>query len=97
MKRFLICLFSFLFIGCSIAGGAVLLSNSSYSDEYRGGDSSNSENDVTKNAPTNDDLWTDSGNYATSFAGGDGQTEATAYQIATPEQRWQWWHAKNLG
>ena len=38
MKRFLICLFSFLFIGCSIAGGAVLLSNSSYSDEYRGGD-----------------------------------------------------------
>ncbi len=86
MKRFLICLFSFLFIGCSIAGGAVLLSNSSYSDEYRGGDSSNSENDVTKNAPTNDDLWTDEGNYATSFAGGDGQTEATAYQIATPEQ-----------
>ena len=85
MKRFLICLFSFLFIGCSIAGGAVLLSNSSYSDEYRGGDSSNSENDVTKNAPTNDDLWTDSGNYATSFAGGDG-TIRNPYQIATAGQ-----------
>ena len=85
MKRFLICLFSFLFIGCSIAGGAVLLSNSSYSDEYRGGDSSNSENDVTKNAPTNDDLWTDSGNYATSFAGGRG-TSTSPYQIATAGQ-----------
>ena len=85
MKRFLICLFSFLFIGCSIAGGAVLLSNSSYSDEYRGGDSSNSENDATKNAPTNDDLWTDSGNYADSFAGGTG-TEEDPYQIATAEQ-----------
>ena len=44
------------------------------------------DNDVSKNAPTNDDLWTDSGNYATSFAGGDGQSEATAYQIATAEQ-----------
>ena len=85
MKRFLICLFSFLFIGCSIAGGAILLSNQSYSDENRGGDSSNSENDVIKNAPTNDDLWTDSGNYATSFAGGDG-TEDDPYQIATAGQ-----------
>ena len=85
MKRFLICLFSFLFIGCSIAGGAVLLSNSSYSDEYRGGDSSNSENDVTKNAPTNEDFWTDEGNYATSFAGGDG-TIRNPYQIATAGQ-----------
>ncbi len=50
-----------------------------------GGDSSNSENDVIKNAPTNDDLWTDSGNYATSFAGGDG-TEDDPYQIATAGQ-----------
>ena len=86
MKRFLICLFSFLFIGCSIAGGAVLLSNSSYSDEYRGGDSSNSENDVTKNAPTNDDLWTDSGNYSTNsrFGGGSG-TSTNPYKISTPQ------------
>lgn len=37
MRRFLICLFSFLFIGCSIAGGTVLLSNWSYSDNTRGG------------------------------------------------------------
>ena len=37
-------------------------------------------------APDNDGLWTDAGNYADSFAGGDGQSEATAYQIATPEQ-----------
>ena len=36
MKRFLICLFSFLFVGCSIAGGAVLLTNSSYSDNTGG-------------------------------------------------------------
>ena len=50
-----------------------------------GRDSSNSENDVIKNAPTNDDLWTDSGNYADSFAGGTG-TEEDPYQIAAAEQ-----------
>ena len=37
MKRFLICLFSFLFVGCSIAGGAVLLSNTYVSDNAGGG------------------------------------------------------------
>ena len=37
MRRFLICLLSFLFIGCSIAGGAVLLSNISVSDKTGGG------------------------------------------------------------
>ena len=84
MKRFLICLFSFLFIGCSIAGGAVLLSNSSYSDNTGGGESSPDENDVEKNAPTNSDLWTD-GHYADSFAGGDG-SEDNPYLISTPEQ-----------
>ena len=90
MKRFLICLFSFLFIGCSIAGGAVLLSNSSYSDNTGGG-SSNDENNVEQNAPTNTDLWTASGNYATAFdnegeAGIDGSTEEKAYEIRTAEQ-----------
>ena len=90
MKRFLICLFSFLFIGCSIAGGAVLLSNSSYSDNT-GGEKAPSENELTKNAPTNSDLWTASGNYATAFdnegeAGIDGSTEEKAYEIRTAEQ-----------
>ena len=37
MKRILVCLFSFLFVGCSIAGGAVLLSNTYISDSNRGG------------------------------------------------------------
>ena len=90
MKRFLICLFSFLFVGCSIAGGAVLLSNSSYSDNSGGGKSSPDENDVTQNAPTNSDLWTN-GHYATAFdnegeAGIDGSTEEKAYKIRTAEQ-----------
>ena len=87
VKRILLSVIAFLFVGCSIAGGTVLLSNSSISDSNRGGgDSTPSENELTKNAPTNSDLWTASGNYATSFAGGDGQSEATAYQISTPEQ-----------
>ena len=37
MKRVLIYLLLFLFMGCSIAGGAVLLTNSSYSDNIGGG------------------------------------------------------------
>ena len=85
MKRFLICLFSFLFIGCSIAGGAVLLSNSSYSDEYRGGDSSNSENDVTKNAPTNDDSWLDNSSYYSMNLEGSGTID-DPYLISSPEE-----------
>ena len=56
-----------------------------YQRYYRGGDAP-SENELEKNAPTNADLWTASSNYATSFAGGDGQTEATAYEIRTAEQ-----------
>ena len=97
MKKFLICLFSFLFIGCSIAGGAVLLSNSSYSDNFGNGNLSQDENEIDQNAdwkpgltqpgtmPTNDDYWTDSGNYATSFAGGIGSF-LSPYLISTPEQ-----------
>ena len=40
---------------------------------------------MTANAPTNDGYWTDSGNYATSFAGGSG-TESDPYLISTPQQ-----------
>ena len=87
MKRILLSVIAFLFVGCSIAGGTVLLSNTSISDSNRGGDSTSSENEITKNAPTNTSgTWTSSGRYADSFAGGDGQSEATAYQISTPEQ-----------
>ena len=43
------------------------------------------DDDVTQNAPTNTDYWTDSGNYASSFAGGSG-TEDDPYQIATSAQ-----------
>ncbi len=93
LKKILICLLSFLFVGCSIAGGAVLLSNSSYSDNTGGGRSPNLENsdDVSQNAPDNTDLWTASGNYATAFdnegeAGIDGSTEEKAYEIRTAEQ-----------
>ena len=86
MKRVLIYLLLFLFMGCSIAGGAVLLTNSSYSDNIGGGESSPDKNDeVTQNAPDDDELWTDSGNYDTSFAGGNG-TSTNPYQIATAGQ-----------
>ena len=55
-----------------------------------GGDSTSSENELEKNAPTNSDLWTD-GHYATAFdnegeAGIDGTTEEKAYEIRTAEQ-----------
>ena len=87
MRRFLICLLSFLFIGCSIAGGAVLLSNISVSDTTGGGDLSTDENDeVTQNAPTTTSgSWITSGRYADSFAGGSG-TEDDPYLIATAAQ-----------
>ena len=93
MKRFLICLFSFLFVGCSIAGGAVLLTNSSYSDNTGGG-STNDENKIDENGffpGPEATYWTDSGNYATAFdnegeAGIDGSTEEKAYEIRTAEQ-----------
>ena len=58
-------------------------------DETNGGGNSQSdilENDeVTANAPTNSGYWTDSGNYATSFAGGSG-TSSDPYLIETPQQ-----------
>ena len=41
MKRILLSVIAFLFVGCSIAGGTVLLSNTYISDSNRGGDSSN--------------------------------------------------------
>ncbi len=90
MKRILLSVIAFLFVGCSIAGGTVLLSNSSISDSNRGGDSTPSENEIIKNAPTNSDLWTN-GHYATAFdnegeAGIDGTTEEKAYEIRTAEQ-----------
>ena len=40
---------------------------------------------MTANAPTNSGYWTDSGNYATSFAGGSG-TSSDPYLISTPQQ-----------
>ena len=90
MKRILLSVIAFLFVGCSIAGGTVLLSNTYISDSNRGGDSTSSENELTKNAPTNSDLWTN-GHYATAFdnegeAGVDGSTEEKAYEIRTAEQ-----------
>ena len=89
MKRILLSVIAFLFVGCSIAGGTVLLSNSSISDNT-GGENAPSENEITKNAPTNSDLWTN-GHYATAFdnegeAGIDGTTEEKAYEIRTAEQ-----------
>ena len=54
-----------------------------------GGEFTTSENEnldnVTAKAPTNDGYWTDAGNYATSFAGGNGYSN-TPYLIETPQQ-----------
>ena len=89
MKKFLYCFLVFLIIG-SAAGGAVLFSNLSYSDN-RGRDFNTPQNSITATAPDNTDLWTASGNYASAFdnegeAGIDGTTEETAYEIRTAEQ-----------
>ena len=82
MKKFLYSLIAFLIIG-SAAGGAVLFSNLSYSDN-RGGDLTLPQNSITASAPENTDLWTD-GHYADAFAGGSGASN-DPYQIATAEQ-----------
>ena len=82
MKKFFYCLIAFLIIG-SAAGGAVLFSNFSYSDN-RGGDLTPPQNSITATAPENTDLWTD-GHYADAFAGGSG-TSTDPYQIATAAQ-----------
>ena len=37
MKRILLSVIAFLFVGCSIAGGTVLLTNTHISDSNRGG------------------------------------------------------------
>ena len=83
MRKFLYCLLTFLIIG-SAAGGAVLFSNLSYSDN-RGGDFNTPQNSITATAPDNSDFWITSGNYADAFAGGSG-TESDPYQIETAAQ-----------
>ena len=76
MKRFLMIILSFIFLGGAVTGSALLFSGcDSVQTESGGGISQDDilENDeVTANAPTNDGYWTDAGNYATSFAGGTG-------------------------
>ena len=76
MKKILLYVLSFLFIGCSVVGGAVIINNASIFSSVE---------EVEKNAPTNTDFWTDAGNYADSFAGGTGSS-SNPYQIATAEQ-----------
>ena len=96
VKKFLICLFSFMFIASACITSGILLSGSSYSvpASESGGvgiqdneNLTNDNNDVTSTAtePTNDGSWTDSGNYDTTFAGGSG-TESDPYLISTARQ-----------
>ena len=92
VKKFLICLFSFMFIASACITSGILLSGSSYSvpvSESSGEEIQDNENltNVTANAtePLNDGNWTDSGNYDTTFAGGTG-TESDPYLISTARQ-----------
>ena len=92
MKRLFLLILSFMFLGGAVSTSAFYISSSlniAGTQTSGGGESQSDilENDdqVTANAPTNDGYWTDSGNYATSFAGGSG-TESDPYLIETPQQ-----------
>ena len=79
-----------MFLGGAVSSSAFFINNGlQVTETNRGGEFTTSENenldDVTANAPTNDGYWTDSGNYATSFAGGNGYSN-TPYLIETPQQ-----------
>ena len=90
MKRYLMILLSFIFLGGAVSGSAFYINSSLSTIETSGGGSLQSEiidteDEVTANAPTNSGYWTDSGNYVTSFAGGTG-IESDPYLISTPQQ-----------
>ena len=79
MKRFLLFLFSFLFIGGSTLGVVAYFGAPYFSAE-----------EVSSPRAGSSDLWTD-GHYASAFdneneAGIDGSTEEKAYEIRTAEQ-----------
>ena len=82
---------SFIFLGGAVSTSAFYINSSlniADTQTKREGDSQSDilENDeVRANAPTNSGYWTDSGNYATSFAGGSG-TSSNPYLISTPKQ-----------
>ena len=90
MKRLFLLILSFMFLGGAVSSSAFFINNGlQVTETNRGGEFTTSENenldDVTANAPTNSGYWTDSGNYATSFAGGTG-IESDPYLISTPQQ-----------
>ena len=79
-----------MFLGGAVSSSAFYINSSLSTIETSGGGSLQSEiidteDEVTANAPTNSGYWTDSGNYATSFAGGSG-TSTNPYLISTPQQ-----------
>ncbi len=90
MKRLFLLILSFMFLGGAVSSSAFFINNGlQVTETNREGEFTTSENenleDVTASAPTNDEYWTDSGNYATSFAGGTG-IESDPYLISTPQQ-----------
>lgn len=85
MKKWIITIFSFLFLISSSVTAGILFSsfNTSVTDNAGGGIDQN-EVTETSTEPTNSGSWTDSGNYDTSFAGSG--TEGDPYQISTPQE-----------
>ncbi len=85
MKKWIITIFSFLFLISSSVTAGILFSsfNTSVTDNAGGGFDHN-EVTETSTEPTNSGSWTDSGNYDTSFAGSG--TEGDPYQISTPQE-----------
>ncbi len=90
MKRFLLCLFTFLFVSVACVGSGLLLSinDSSYSENVGEGIDNNENSDIIDDieayaTPTNDSPWTS--HYANSFAGGSG-TQSSPYLISNGAQ-----------
>ena len=92
MKRLFLLILSFICLGGAVSTSAFYISSSLNAVETRGGSSPSDILEDNKNLdiyadwrPEMGSYWTDSGNCATSFAGGSG-TESDPYLISTPQQ-----------
>lgn len=77
MKKFLMCLFTLLFVVSASVCGGFLLSGCDYSESAKDGIEANL-------TPSSDEYWTDSGNYDTTWSGGG--TSSSPYLISTPQE-----------
>ena len=88
MKKFLLCLFSFLFISTASIGGGLIFAgcNQTHFEDAVGGgfDESQNENLDDEISSTASGYWTNSGNYSTSWSGSG--TSSSPYLISNEKE-----------